>query len=204
MKPATYHFKRSRQEIVQCEQGIPAGWLTSLGGGIAKTFQFNLSDINGTTDFTNLFKYYKINAVRVQMYFSQSVTSQDEPSRFPNSQLFIFTDINNNGVITGADNILYYLDSQTAKKTVGVTTQRKPIDYLMRTKLANEVYQGPTSTAYTLKNPDWISTDETTVPHYGMNMLIERVDGDSLTSGFANAQKIRFIYTYYIECKKVQ
>lgn len=185
------------------QQGT-AGWLTSTDGGIAKTFQFALSDLNSISDFTNLFKYYKINAVRVQMYFSNNITAQDEPSRFPNSQLFIYTDINQNGVTTGNDNVLNYLDSQTAKKTVGMTTQRKPIDMLMKMKLANEVYETAAQSAYTLKSPDWIASGEAGVPHYGMNMLIERVDGETLTTGFSNAQKIRFIYTYYIECKKVQ
>lgn len=204
ISPKTYQFKRSSQEIVDLTQSTGQGWLVSTGGGIAKTFEFKLSDLNDNSDFTNLFKYYKINAVRVQMYFSNSITSQDEPSRFPNSQLFICTDINQNGIITGSDSMLTYLDSQTAKKTIGVTTQRKPIDMLMRMKIANEIYESGTQTAYTLKNPAWIDTAESGVPHFGMNMLIERVDGQALTTGFTNPQYVRFIYTYYIECKKVQ
>ena len=75
---------------------------------------------------------------------------------------------------------------------------------LMRMKISNEVYEAPLATAYSLKNPAWLDTQETGVPHYGMNMLIERVDGQPLTTGFSNNQYVRFIYTYYIECKKVQ
>lgn len=204
ISPKTFQFKRSKQEIVDLTQFTGQGWTASTGGGIGKTFSFSLGDINDTNDFTNLFKYYKINAVRVQMYFSNSVTANEEPNKFANTQLMIFTDINQNGVTTGSDDVLYYLDSQTSKRTVALTTARKPIDMLMRMKIANEVYNAPTSTNYTLKNPDWISTSEINTPHYGMNMLIERVDGQQLTSSYSDKQYVRFVYTYYIECKKVQ
>ena len=93
ISPKTYQFKRSVQEIVPLIANAPGtDWLNSSGGGIAKTFNFQLQDLNDNSDFTSLFKYYKINAVRVQMYFSNNVTAQDEPSRFPNSQLLVAPD----------------------------------------------------------------------------------------------------------------
>lgn len=205
---AIHSFKRSRTEVVDLTLGTGQGWTpqTATGNqGIGKTFQFSLSDLNDVNDFTNLFKYYRIKAVRVQMYFSNNTTVQDEPSRFPNSQIMIYTDVNNNGDTTNNNNVLYYLDSQTSRRTVALTTQRKPIDVLMRMKQANEVYgTGVPTTDYTLQSPKWISTDETGTPHYGMNMFIGRVDGDGLSSGFTNTQFVRFIYTYYIQVKKVQ
>lgn len=201
-----HSFKRSRTEVVDLTAGTGQGWTVSTATGnqgIGKTFTFALSDLNDTADFTNLFKYYRIKAVRVQMYFSNNITSQDEPSRFPNSQLMIYTDINQNGITTGNDVIENYLDSQTTKKTVAITSQRKPIDVLMRVKQANQIYGGAT-TDYTLQSPKWIGSEENGTPHYGMNMFIGRVDGDGLSAGFTNTQYVRFIYTYYIQVKKVR
>lgn len=202
---AIMSFKRSRTEVVDLTQLTGQGWSPTTGGGIARSWAFSLSELNDVTDFTNLFKYYKIKAVRVQAFFSNNITSQDEPNRFPNSQLLIYTDTNQNGVTTGITDELYYLDSQTAKKQIAITTQRGPaIDHLHRVKLANEVYRSSTNSDYTMMSPKWISTADTGTPHYGMNMLIERVDGQELTAGFSNTQYVKFIYTYYIQCKKVQ
>lgn len=205
---AIHSFKRSRTEVIDLVGYTGQGWTpqTATGNqGIGKTFQFALGDLNDVTDFTNLFKYYRIKAVRVQMFFSNNITAQDEPSRFANSQLMIYTDVNNNGITTGNNDILYYLDSQTSKKTVALTTQKKPFDCLMRMKQSNEIYgAGVPATDYTLQSPKWISTTEVNTPHYGMNMFIGRVDGNELSHGFANTQYVRFIYTYYIQVKKVQ
>ena len=205
--PGIFSFKRSYTEVVDLTAGTGQGWTVSTetdNQGIGKTFVFSLSDLTDRTDFTNLFKYYRIKAVRVQMYFSNNITSQDEPSRFPNSQLMVYTDINQNGVTTGSDSIANYLDSQTAKKKVALTTDRRPIDMLMKVKQANEIYQSSTNTDYGLISPQWIASAEPGTPHYGMNMFIGRVDGDGLSAGFTNTQYVRFIYTYYIQCKKVQ
>lgn len=204
--PGLYSFKRSRTEVVDLVGTTGQGWLVSTSAanqGIGKTFVFALSDLTDNSDFKNLFKYYKIKAVRVQMYFSNSITAQDEPSRFPNSQLMIHSDINSTGV-ADPEVMTTYLNSQTAKKSIGLTTDRKPLDMLMKMKLSNEVYRSTTNTDYTLKSPAWLETTEPDTPHYGMNMFIGRVDGEALTSGFTNAQYVRFIYTYYIQCKKVQ
>lgn len=207
LTPGIFSFKRSWTEVQDVVQLTANGWspsTTTGNQGIGKTFTFSLNDINDKSDFVNLFKYYRIKAVRVQMYWSNNVTSQDEPSRFPNSQLLVYTDINQNGVTTGNNDIYYYLDSQTAKRKVAITTDRKPIDMLMRVKQANEVYQSVSNSDYTLMSPKFISTEETGTPHYGMNMFIGRVDGKELSAGFTNTQAVRFVYTYYIQCKKVQ
>lgn len=205
--PGIFSFKRSTTEVVDLIAGTGQGWTVSTATGnqgIGKTFQFALNDVNDPSDFVNLFKYYKIKAVRVQVYLSNTITAQDEPSRFPNSNLMMYTDINNNGVITGSDTVENYLDSQTSKRRTLISSGRRPIDLLMRMKIANTVYGGTTNTDYTLSSPKWISTDEPNTPHYGMNMFIGRVDGEGLTTGYTNAQYARFVYTYYIQCKKVR
>ena len=203
-KPGVYMFKRARQEIISLSQSQGGIWSPSTNGGIGATFAFSLSDLNDVTDFSQLFKYYRINAVRVQMYFSNTNVTQEENNRFSNSNIMVFTDVNQNGLTTGNDDALTYLDSQTSKRRLGIRSDGKPLDYLMRVKQANEVYNTGVNSDYTLQKPQWISTSETGTPHYGMNMLIERCDGDTLSSGFANNQTVRIIYTYYIECKKVQ
>lgn len=203
--PGIYSFKRSTTEVVDLI-GTEAGWIantTTDQKGIGRQWAFKLSDLNDNSDFYNLFKYYRIKAVRVQMYFSNSITVGEEANRFPNSQIMVYTDINHNGETTGIANLNNYLDSQTSKRVIALGTDRKPIDMLMKVKQSNMVYKSTTDTDYTLQKPQWISTGERDTPHYGMNMFIGRVDGDDLSSGINNNQKVRFVYTYYIQCKKV-
>ena len=84
-KPGVYMFKRARQEIISLSQSQGGIWSPSTNGGIGATFAFSLSDLNDVTDFSQLFKYYRINAVRVQMYFSNTNVTQEENNRFSNS-----------------------------------------------------------------------------------------------------------------------
>lgn len=203
LRPAIYKFKRSVQQIVPLNQnnGI---WVNNDTGGIANTFTFKLSDLNEVTDFTNLFKYYKISAVRAQMYFSNSVTDLGLASRFANNQLLIWTDINSNGTVAAADTNVAYLNSQTAKKRICLTTDRKPIDLYMPVKLSNSVYESAISSDYTLMRPKWISCVEDDTPHYGANMSISRVSEQTLTSDSTGPSYMKIIFTYYIQCKKVE
>ena len=156
LTPGIFSFKRSRTEVVDLIGTTGQGWTpaTAAGNqGIGKTYAFALSDLQDDSDFANLFKYYKLKAVRVQMYFSNSITAQDEPSRFPNSQIMIYSDINSNGIGPNPETITTYLNSQTSKKTIAIASDRRPIDMLMKMKLANEVYRSPTNSDYTLKDP---------------------------------------------------
>ncbi len=201
--PAVYKFKRSVQQIVPLNQNNGL-WVNNDTGGIANTFVFKLSDLNEVSDFTNLFKYYKISAVRAQMYFSNTITDLGLASRFANNQLLIWTDINQNGTVAAADQNIAYLNSQTAKKRICLTTDRKPIDLYMPVKLSNTVYESAVGSDYTLMRPKWISTNEDSTPHYGANMSISRVSEQTLTDSSSNPSYMKIIFTYYIQCKKVE
>lgn len=201
--PAVYKFKRSVQQIVPLNRNNGL-WVNNDTGGIANTFVFKLSDLNEVSDFTNLFKYYKISAVRAQMYFSNTITDLGLAARFPNNQLLIWTDINQNGTVASADQNIAYLNSQTAKKRICLTTDRRPIDLYMPVKISNSVYESAVSSDYTLMRPKWISTNEDDTPHYGANMSISRVSEETLTDSSANASYMKIIFTYYIQCKKVE
>ena len=58
-----------------------------------------------------------------------------------------------------------------------------------------------------LVSPKWLNTADTEaagVPHYGIAMNLQRIDGSTFSSGLTNSQYVRVITTLYIECKKVQ
>ena len=74
----------------------------------------------------------------------------------------------------------------------------------MPLKQANEVYQSSTVSRNTLQSPKWIATENDAVPHFGFNLMFQRVDGTGFTSGFNNYQSVRILTTIYLECKKVE
>jgi len=207
---AVFHFKRTRHEIVSVgTAGL--GWLLNTPStAMYKTFDFRLSELSDNTDFVNLFRYYKINAVRVRIWPCNNYTGENAyTGQFSNSQLMLRYDQNQDGVTTGNDYQAFYQTSQTARQQRLITASGKPVDILMRLKQSNMVYKQltgvpPSNTGYTLMNPRWTTTDDPDVGHYGMNMLVHRMSDDALTTGFVNQQKLRVEYTYYISCKKVQ
>lgn len=199
--PSSYFFTRKTQDIVALQQGIPVNWSNTSNGGISRAWAFSLAQLNDASDFQDLFKYYRINSARVQIYFSTTQSDLDNAGDFTNHALICMTDRNMNGVTTGLDT-QDFLDSQTAKIRQCMNT-RKPFEFYCKLKQANEVYNTATNTDYTLMKPKFIATTEDTTPHYGLKTLIERIDGDTLTSGMSNKQYMRVITTYYIECKKV-
>lgn len=199
--PNSYFFTRKKQDIIALQQGIPVDWSNTSNGGISRAWAFSLAQLNDKTDFKDLFKYYRINSARVQIYFSTTQSDLDNAGDFSNHALICMTDRNMNGVTTGLDT-QDFLDSQTAK-IKQCMNRSKPFEFYCKLKQANEVYNTATNTDYTLMKPKFIATTEDTTPHYGLKTLIERVDGDTLTSGMSNKQFMRIITTYYIECKKV-
>ena len=83
LRQSTYLFKRQTTEVIPlvATGSTEHGWLPASGDGsdpgIFKQWQFSLSQLasastEGSTDFTNLFKRYKIAAVKVELSFSNT------------------------------------------------------------------------------------------------------------------------------------
>jgi hypothetical protein len=208
--PRPYLFKRTISEV-QSLSNENSYW-TNSGANLGKAFAFSLASMAQETDFQHLFKYYRLKGARVRMYFSNTgsiATSETGTSTFPNSQIMVTIDRNMNGETGGVADETTYLQSQTAKRRIALGGDRRPIDIYMPLKQANEVYQstlpgGGTISRNTLSSPKWIATENDDVPHFGFNLMFQRVDGTVFTSGFNNNQSVRILTTIYLECKKVE
>lgn len=168
-----------------------------------------LNDLTDNSDFKNLFKFYRINAVRIRIWSANTaITDNNYTGEFPNAQLLLRWDKNLDGSSTGVLDPQKYMDSQTAKVQNLIKASGKPIDLFYKVKQSNMIYQdlaSASNTAYSLQKPKWIDVENGgTAGHYGLNMLIQRADNQALSTGFTNQQKLRLDYTYYIQCKKVQ
>lgn len=210
--PAVHIFRRAlTQTIILSTNTPPEGWSTS-GNNLYKNWGFSLTSLGSYTEFTDLFKYYKLSGARVQMYFSNTNSSAagigdtTAGNYNPNSQIMMHIDTNNDGADLASSGLEQtYLDSQTAKKKLCLNTIGKPIDIYMPLKQQSVLY-GTTSDDYAIVKPKWISTTEPTTPHFGFKMMLQRVDGQNFSgpTTMANSQYCKIITTLYLQTKKVQ
>lgn len=205
--PGIYQFKREIDELVPLV-GTPDGWTSGSENALGKTFVYALNQIGDYSDFQNLFKYYRIKGARVRMYFSNNVSRADQGANnlASNKQIMVMLDRNVDGVGTPAE-VTSYLTSQTKKRFIALQTSRKPsVDIYMPLKQASDLFASsgaPTA----LVSPKFVNTSDqeaSQVPHYGVNINLQRLDKQAFTSGIANNQYARIITTLYMECKKVQ
>ena len=204
-----YNFKRNISQVINV--GTPSnGWLLNTAStAMYATMEHKLSDLVDNSDFKNLFRYFKINAVRIRIWNANTaVTNNNYTGEFPNAQLMLRWMKNQDGNTTGSDNPQTYMDSQIAKVQNLTKASGRPIDLFYKVKQSNMIYQtltGTSQTAYNLQKPKWIDTETGgNASHYGLNMLIQRCDNQGLSTGFNNQQTLRFDFTYYIQCKQVQ
>lgn len=208
LTPAIHSFKRSIVNTIGLNHGAPpADWFIE-GNNLYRNWVFKLSDLTDETDFTALFKYYRLKAVRIQVYFSNtSSNTRNAGSTASNQQMLCWVDINRNGDNTNSSGLdKTYLNSQTAKKKLCLTSTGRPLDIFMPLRQANMIYGAgaPSFVDYTLQIPKWLSTTEKDTPHYGHKMMLQRVDGQPFTSGIDNSQYAKIIQTIYLECRKVE
>lgn len=205
LTPAIYPFKRSTSVTIGLNTTAPPeGWSVS-GNNLYRNWGFALSQLVDFTEFTNLFKYYKLKGVRVQMYFSNTNSNSKDGGSSPNQQMLCWYDTNKDGADTAASGLEQtYLNSQTAKKKLCLKTSGKPLDFYMPLKQQNMVYGGIGNTDYATTSPKWISTSEFSTPHFGYKTMLQRCDGQAFTSGISNSQFVKIIQTVYFQCKKVE
>lgn len=205
--PSIHAFKRSITQTIQLSTtAVPEGWYAS-GNNLYKNWGFSLSSLNSFQEFTDLFKYYKIAGCRLQLYFSNTGSNPTMGSNmyYPNSQILMHLDTNRDGEDSSTTGLeATYLNSQTAKKKLCLNSTGRPIDIYMPLRQQSMVYGGATNTDYATVKPKWISTNESTTPHFGYKMMLQRVDGQAFSGLTTNTQYVKIVNTLYFKCKKVE
>ena len=209
---STYFFTRKVSNVINLsDTTLSNGWNASSDNGIYKDWNFQLAELTDYTDFTALFKQYKICAVQVELTFNNtgSVVSANDGSTasvMPGCQLQLYTIPNRVGKSRGALSPLteaIILNTQASKKRLALNGG-KPLKYYMKLNQLGEIYNTTVNTDYVVSRARYVSTEEVNTKHYGMEMYLNRVDGTTLSSSIANEQVMRETITYYIACKGVE
>lgn len=200
LRPAVHRFKRVVQEIALVNTTEPPTHWTADVNALYRQFVFTLIDLPDYADFVNLFTAYRIKGVRIQGFFSntQSITENQ------NVMMTYSNNWNGQTIVLDAD----YFNQRQAVKRKLLLNGRGGIafDIYMPMRQLSNVWSGSAlSNDYGTIKPKWIATTETGTPHYGINMRLERVDGQVFGSGalVSTYPTLRVIHTYYIECRGV-
>lgn len=205
---AIHSFKQSFEQVIGLNTTAPPSGWSANGNNLYRSLVFKLTDIQQHGEFTDLFAMYKLKGVRMQMYFSNNSAESMETTAggttiSPNQQMLVWTDRNTGtSAFTGTTDEM--LNSQTAKKKLALRTDGRPLDIYMPVRVMNTIEQ---DSSFVRPAPapksTWIGTDYPSVEHYGLNMMIQRVDGQTFTTSINNSQYARIIYTLYFSTKKV-
>ena len=202
LTPAVYRFKRDIEATIALDPSSPPeGWTADGTSRIYNQFGWSLGALGSASDFTNLFAQYRLKGARVRLYFSNTQSAaMGNSNSFSNSQLMVRMAPNQSGQQDVLDTP-YWAQAQAKKYRLCLNGGR-PLDIYMPLKQANLVTTS-TGSANTIMSPKFLDTSASNVQHYGINMSIERTDGQPLSSGSGNYQYAKLITTLYIECRRV-
>lgn len=204
LRQSTYMFKRRITQVVDLSGSSNSGWVKSSENALFRQWVFKLADLDSAsaTDFTHLFKRYKINAVKVELSFSNTQSAPDGTNP-GNYQIQVYTMLNRSGRTEENMTEQMFLNTQASSKRLALNGG-KPLKYYMKVNQLAETYASATNTDYCVQKPRYVSTGETGCEHYGLNMYVNRVDGEPLTTGILSAQHMRMTMTYYMSFKGVE
>lgn len=202
LQPKIFRFKRDiEQTLTLSGSTAPEGWAMDGNNRTYTNLAWALGSLGENTDFTSLFRQYRLKGARVKLFFSNTISGTEQDSSHSNSQLLVRMSKNNRGSLEVLDDA--YWSSVQAKKYKLAINGGRPLDIYMPLTQLNETASS-TGTAYTMAKPKFVSTQTTNVPHHGLNLSIERVDGQGFTSGFTNNQYVKMITTIYFQTRGVE
>jgi len=202
MRQSTYLFKRRITTVVNLSNADSGGWISSADDkSMYKQWNFKLSDLTASadsTDFTNLFRRYKINAVKVELSFANTDSTLYGGGQGGNFQLQCYTRPNRSGRVEEAITEQDMLNTQASSKRLALNGGRS-LKYYMKVNQLAETYASLANTDYCVQKPRYVSTGETGCEHYGYDMMINRVDNQPLGTNLTSTpQVMRCTLTYYM------
>lgn len=192
--------KYRKKSMVRIKKNFPTMSITSIKRKCLKydafpvtpgqiTLAFSLSDLPQSSDFTNLFDFYRLCGVKLM--FIYQANSNDTGTGIA-SQLPILHYIADN------DDNIGFPNENTALEKEGIKTRRldKPFTYYLTPRVTPEVFNNGITTGYMLGNKkQWLDCNSPAITHFGLKAWLQ--------CG-SNSQNLKIYATYYLQFKGVQ
>ena len=202
--PMTYKFQQTFADSIQLNTAIPpTGW-SAQGNALVRQMTFSLDELPTYTRFSNLFAQYRLLAVKTEMFFGNTVsdTLDTGTSNSGNRQMLVYTMPNRAGVAETLTEDAF-LQTQAHKKQLALKTDGKPTVCYQDLSQLSQVFHTGVNTDYAKMSPKFISTGESGTPHYGLDIRIQRVDGEEFSQSTATYPFVKLLHTVYFECRQV-
>lgn len=205
MAPRVLQFKRKWvTDLTLNSTSPPAGWTSLVAGGenaISLAYVLSMAEIPNYANFTNLFDSYKLTGVRLQGYLSFTTASPENQSQ---SIIYMCRDHLGQNPATVLTEEWFNERPRSRKRVLCNSTGRPSFDIYMPLSQLNNVYQSVTNNDYTLARPRFISTNEVNTPHYGLNLMIKRLDNQPWTANTSNQYPtLKVFTTVYFQCRGI-
>lgn len=179
VKNDTYFFKRM-------------AYKTTITGDVTRTAKgsmtFQLADLPGNADFTNLFDYYKITGVKLKFQLSLDPSA----ATYQNSlrpRMFYCVDNDDAANPFDTDEL-----RQRGKTREWLLNPNKPLSIFLRPKYLNLVSYQTIQNGYQIAAQKWLDLGIPAVPHYGLKYVIENLNNEI-------GQTVLVDATYYLAFK---
>lgn len=176
------------------ERAVPELVLTPNGNGLFMSFQIN--DIYNRASYLALFEYYTINKVVVTFRYKadgdprRDVTQANQmPANEANPLLYFKVDHND----IAADS-LATMKASSRTRTFQFTNDKPELAIQIRPAVLDEVYKSAVASTYVPKWKQMLTTDDPTVPHYGLKSY-------AIAPGAAQYGSIMVTVRYYFTMK---
>lgn len=183
----TYKFKRMFHSDDRVDLPDVVTFAETSGGFVA-SLNFMLEDVPNYSEFIALYDEYRIRGVTVECIPTFTSTELNVAYSGTIAQSSIYSALDFNGG-TAPTNLNALGQQNGTRHTRGNRTHRR----YLRPRPLTQLYQSALSTAYTSKSSGWISCGYPSVPHYGLNFLVEQLAAAGASWAY------RFTYTYYLE-----
>lgn len=180
-------------------------------GGVVGQLRVQLDDFPDHSDFTNLFRQYKINGIKITMYPSANTTLSGQSGdisaggNYSNNQVLIRTMFNRTGIAIGAGNTISEWSQVQAKKQ-WMLAKDKPTVIFCKTSQLTPVAAGdstPGDEEYAVIRPKYVSTNHPDSLFYGLNIRFDSLNGSPLSQTDQIWPQFRIVAKIYITCKGV-
>lgn len=201
LAPRIINFKRSAEKtLILNNSAAPEDWTALPDNSLVRNYVVGLSEINDKTDFTALFQSYRIKGIRLQGYFSNTSSESNE-----NLQVMMHYCQNNMGDTQASElTEQWFLDKPRSRRKLLLSNTGRPcFDIYMPVSQLSQVYNTALNTDYGMIRPRFISTNETTTPHYAFSVSLKRVDGQVFSLNTLNYPTLKIIETVYFQMRGI-
>lgn len=167
------------------------------GAGLFQTFA--LQDVYNTVSYQKLFEYYKINKVIITLRYKaamnphqDTVTATTQSVNESNPVIWFKVDHNDVQAQSLSD-----MKASTRTKEIQFTNNRPKIQIVLKPAIQEEAYKSTVASTYVPKWGQYLTTQDPSVPHYGIKMYAT----GSAAASSSSYGSIVMTKQYYFTCK---